>query len=196
MGQDSQPVRRWGPTKPSPLFARRCWSRRSRGLSVPGTQQPAGRARRGAGRGVGRSSQELRPPSPINPAHRSAPSHPATHRIRFPHSGGEIERREPRGRGRPQGRGSGFFPRVPGSQGTERQPSRRPPSPRHKPASSDPKPSDFRLQPANQRRPRPAPAPEARPAPDAPFRPRRGVGGACEGLSGPGDFKGFSVEAP
>ncbi|CAN0283534.1 unnamed protein product [Rangifer tarandus platyrhynchus] len=110
--------------------------------------------------------------------------------------GGEIERREPRGRGRPQGRGSGFFPRVPGSQGTERQPSRRPPSPRHKPASSDPKPSDFRLQPANQRRPRPAPAPEARPAPDAPFRPRRGVGGACEGLSGPGDFKGFSVEAP
>ena len=33
-------------------------------------------------------------------------------------------------------------------------------------------------------------APEARPAPDAPFRPRRGVGGACEGLSGPGVLKG------
>ena len=40
-----------------------------------------------------------------------------------------------------------------------------------------------------------APSPEARPAPDAPFRSRRGVGGACQGLSGPGLFKGFSVQA-
>ena len=38
-----------------------------------------------------------------------------------------------------------------------------------------------------------APSPEARPAPDSPFRSRRGVGGACQGLSGPGLFKGFTA---
>lgn len=162
LGRDRQPARHWRPTKPSPLFARCCRSRRTRGLRVLGTQQPAGGARRGAGCG-GRSSRELRPPSPVNPAHRSAPSHPATHRIRFPHSGGEIERREPRGRGRPQGRGTGFFRGSPGAKGRRGNLLVGLLLPCHRPASLDPKPPDFRLQPANQRRPRPVPGSPPRP---------------------------------
>lgn len=161
LGRDRQPAQRWGPTEPSPLFARRCRSRRTRRLRVLGTQQPAGWARRGAGCG-GRSSRELRPPSPVNPAHRSAPSLPATHRIRFPHSGGEIERREPRGRGRPQGPGTRFFPRVPGSQGMERQPSRKPPFPLLQAGVFGPQTSQL---PAAAGQPTPAPPRPRKPAP-------------------------------
>lgn len=113
-------------------------------------------------------------PLPSTPPTGPAPSRPATHRVRFPHNGGDIERREPRGRGSPRGPGGGacvvffcfVFQGVPRERGDGETPSTQAfllrvavSSRRRRPAQ----PPHFRPRPANQRRP--APAPEARPAP-------------------------------
>lgn len=65
-----------------------------RDLRAPGTQHPVPSGR-------GRSNSREPPPSrpsPLNPAHWVRPVPPSTHRIRVPHNGGEIERRQPEGR--------------------------------------------------------------------------------------------------
>lgn len=86
------------------------------------------------------------------------------------------------GEGACRGPGVGFFPRVPGTEGMERQPSSRPSfSPSVSQASVFGPPN----LPTSARSADPAPPPGSRPAPIAPFRARQAGGNARSwGVSG------------